>query len=123
MKMIYGIISGLFAGFVGAVLMAPNNGKATRKDINNFMDKRWFKAQMAYHKLGVKLGIGSRKKIADLTRERMESDKMKKNTGNADPLARDNDTLKEVHSKAAANKAVDNATAKSHLRKVPVKAK
>lgn len=122
MKTIYGAISGLVVGFLGATLLAPKSGKETRKNIDNFANKSWFKTQMTYHKLAVKLGIGSsRKKIADLTKTRMDETKANNNGANVDPSTRENNrrSLEQVHSNSQATQAVNSSNAKDSMKKTP----
>ncbi|MGK7390001.1 MAG: YtxH domain-containing protein [Candidatus Cyclobacteriaceae bacterium M2_1C_046] len=121
MKTIYGGIIGLVTGFVATILMTPKSGKETRNDIGSIADKSWFKTQMAYHKLAVKLGFGSRKKIADLTKERVDEANARKNGDNVDPTKRKDDkrTLEKIHSKSQATKAINSSNAKEPLKKVP----
>lgn len=124
MKTIYGLVGGLVTGFVAAVLATPRSGKETRSNLGEFTNDKWYDLRMAYQKLALKIGIGSRKKIADLTKEKKnEIEKNQKKTV-VDPNARgEKESLEKVHEKSAATKAVDGPTAKSHLRKVPVNPK
>lgn len=121
MRTIAGAITGIIVGFIASSLLAQKSGRETRQDIADSMDENLFKLQLEYHKLAVKMGIeSSRKKIAELTKDRMEKDHGDKNI--VDPTARaDSDALKKVHERDQATKAVDNSTAKSQLRKVPTK--
>jgi gas vesicle protein len=124
MKAIYAAIAGLITGFIGATVMAPRNGRETRKNINEVFNKQWKNVRMAYNESAYKLGLISEKKKADLNRETVTAYNAKNKKTNATPSGvRNNETLEKVHEKAAATKAVDSPSAKSSLRRVPVRAK
>lgn len=122
MRMIYGTITGLITGFIAAVFMAPRSGKDTRKSLNGALNKPWKNVRMAYNESAYKLGLISEKKKADLNRKTVNAFNATKKKTSADPsMGRNNETLEKVHEKAAAKKAIDSPTAKSNLRKVPVR--
>lgn len=124
MKAIYAAITGLIAGFIGATFLAPRGGRETRKSLNKSFNKQWKDLRMTYNESAYKLGLISEKKKADLNRETVTAFNEKNKQGNATPSGvRNNETLEKVHEKSAANKAVDSPSAKSSLRRVPVRAK
>ena len=122
MRVIYAAITGMITGFIAAFLMAPRSGRETRNEVNGTLRKQWKDLRMTYNEAAHKIGLISARKKADLNRKAVNAYNAKRKKAGAGPAAgRSNESLKKVHEKAGATKAVDSPTAKSGLRKVPVK--
>ena len=123
MRIIYGTIAGLLAGFIGATLLAPRSGKETRKNLDKSSSKYIKDLRMTYNRLANKVGLISDKKLADLNKKTVTAYNSKNSNGSTNARVGDAKTLEKVHERSAATKAVDSPTDKSHLRKVPVNTK
>ena len=124
MKVINGVIIGLISGFIGSLFVAPRSGRETRNRISMAMNKPLKNVRMFYNELAFKLRLISEKKKADLNKATVTTYNERKNKNKvASPMPSNNTALKASHEKSAATKAVDSATAKSGLRKVPVNTK
>lgn len=116
MKTIYGGLIGLVTGFVTAILMTPNSGKETRKDIRKSVNEQAKNAKSGYEELALRLGLLSKQKRAELNKQKVKAQNKKINKNTVDPTVRDEKELQRYHENNAGDKVINSDTAKAKYK-------